>query len=73
MKKEEIKKWRGVTVEELNSRITELQNQLYKLRHQLRIGQLKNFSIIRKTRKEIAVLKTLIGEKYGNRKKDKGG
>ncbi|HOL21692.1 MAG TPA: 50S ribosomal protein L29 [bacterium] len=72
MKKEDLKKWREATVDEINSRIAELQNQLYKLRHQLRIGQLKDFSIIKKTRREIAVLKTLIGEKNGSKKKGKG-
>ncbi|MCM8777442.1 MAG: 50S ribosomal protein L29 [Candidatus Omnitrophica bacterium] len=71
MKKEDLKKWREATVEEINSRISELQSQLYKLRHQLRIGQMKDFSIIRKNRKEISVLKTLIGEKNGSKKKGK--
>ncbi|MCM8820564.1 MAG: 50S ribosomal protein L29 [Candidatus Omnitrophica bacterium] len=72
MKKEDLKKWREATVEEINSRISELQSHLYKLKHQLRIGQLKDFSIIRKNKKEISVLKTLIGEKNGIKKKGKG-
>ncbi|MCM8760377.1 MAG: 50S ribosomal protein L29 [Candidatus Omnitrophica bacterium] len=71
MKKEDLKKWREATLEEINSRISELQNQLYKLRHLLRIGQLKDFSIIRKNRREISVLKTLIGEKNGSKRKGK--
>ncbi|MDD3726006.1 MAG: 50S ribosomal protein L29 [Candidatus Ratteibacteria bacterium] len=72
MKKEELKKWREATIEEINGRISELQNQLYKLRHQLHIGQLKDFSIIKKNRREISILKTLVGEKYGSKKKGKG-
>lgn len=70
MKKEEIKKWRESTIEEINSRILELKNQLYKLRHQLKIGQLKNYSLIGKTKKEISILKTLLGEKHGKSKKE---
>ena len=72
MKKEELKKWREATVEEINSRILELRSHLYRLRHQLRIGQMKDFSIIKKTRREISVLKTLLGEKNGSKKKVKG-
>jgi|YelNatPaOPRAMG01_1025707.scaffolds.fasta_scaffold288264_2 large subunit ribosomal protein L29 len=72
MKKEELKKWREATVEEINSRILELRSHLYRLRHQLRIGQMKDFSIIKKTRREISVLKTLLGEKNGSKKKGKG-
>jgi large subunit ribosomal protein L29 len=71
MKKEELKKWRESTVEEIETRLSELREQLYKLRHQLKVGQLKNFSVIRKMRREIAVLKTIIGEKNGSKKKVK--
>lgn len=63
MKKDEIKKWRESTVDEINSKISEMESQLYKMKHQLHIGQLKNFSTIRNTRKDISVLKTLINEK----------
>ncbi len=63
MKKDEIKKWRESTVDEINLKILEMENQLYKLKHQLHIGQLKNFSAIRNFRKNIAILKTLINEK----------
>jgi large subunit ribosomal protein L29 len=63
MKREEIKKWRESTADEINLKISELENQLYKLRHQLHIGQLKNFSTVKNTRKDISVLKTLVSEK----------
>jgi len=63
MKREEIKKWRESTADEINLKISELENQLYKLRHQLHIGQLKNFSTVKKTRKDISILKTLVSEK----------
>lgn len=63
MKKDEIKKWRESTADEINLKISEMENQLYKLKHQLHIGQLKNFSTVKSTRKNISVLKTLINEK----------
>jgi ribosomal protein L29 len=65
MKKDEIEKWRGSTIDEINSRILEMEFQLYKLKHQLHIGQLKNFSIIKNLRKDISVLKTLTNEMIG--------
>lgn len=64
MKKEEIKKWREATGEEINLKIKELEEQLYKFKHQLHIGQLKNFSVIKKARREIGVLNTITREKH---------
>jgi large subunit ribosomal protein L29 len=63
MKKDEIKKWRESTTDEINSKISEMEAQLYKLRNQLHIGQLKNFSTIKKTKRDISILNTLINEK----------
>lgn len=63
MKRDELKKWREQTVDEINSKIFELESQLYKLKHQLHIGQLKNFSTIKNMRREISILKTIINEK----------
>lgn len=71
MKKEELKKWREATIEEIDSRILHLEEQSYKLKHQLRTGQMKNFTTIKKVRREIAILKTIIGEKNGSKKKEK--
>ncbi|MGI6595539.1 MAG: 50S ribosomal protein L29 [Candidatus Ratteibacteria bacterium] len=71
MKREELKKWREATVEEIETKLSELREQAYKLRHQLKIGQLKNFSAITNIKKEIAVLKTIVGEKNGSKKKNK--
>ena len=62
MKKEDIKKWREATGEEIGLKIKELEEQLYKFNHQLHIGQLKNFSVIKQTKRNIAVLNTLIRE-----------
>ena len=63
MKKDELKKWREVTKEEIENRIRELKAQLYKLRHQLKLGQLKNYSQLREIRKDIARLMTILKEK----------
>ncbi|NLG11761.1 MAG: 50S ribosomal protein L29 [Elusimicrobia bacterium] len=71
MKREELKKWREATVEEIETKLSELREQAYKLRHQLKIGQLKNFSATTNIKKEIAVLKTIVGEKNGSKKKNK--
>ncbi|HNS32417.1 MAG TPA: 50S ribosomal protein L29 [bacterium] len=64
MKKEDIKKWRESTAEEIMFKIRELEEELYKFNHQLHIGQLKNFSVIKKTRRDISVLNTLMEEKH---------
>jgi len=72
MKKEEMSKWRESTPEEINAKISENEDQLYRLKHQLHAGQLKNFSVIKSKRREISILKTLIGEKYA-RRTDKDG
>jgi len=63
MKKEEIKKWKQATEKEIEERINELKSQLFNLKHQLRLGQLKNYSQLKEIRKDIARLKTIIREK----------
>ncbi len=64
MKKEDLKKWRESSTEEMSQKVRELEEQLYKFNHQLHIGQLKNFSVIKKARREIGVLNTLMKEKH---------
>lgn len=68
MKKEEIKKWRESTKEEIQQSIDDMEKQLYKSVHQLHIGQLKNYSTISSTKKNIAVLNTLLSEKKREKK-----
>ena len=63
MKKEELKKWKEATKEEINNKILELKKQLYELNHQLILGQLKNYSQIREIKKDIARLKTILRER----------
>ncbi|MCK9265718.1 50S ribosomal protein L29 [bacterium] len=64
MKKEDIKKWRESTAEEIDLEIKDLEEKLYKYNHQLHIGQLKNFSVIKKAKRDIGVLHTLKNEKH---------
>lgn len=63
MKKEEIKKWRESTKEEINNKILELKKQLYEMKHQLILGQLKNYSQIKEIKRDIGRLKTILREK----------
>ncbi|MFN4227778.1 MAG: 50S ribosomal protein L29 [Candidatus Ratteibacteria bacterium] len=71
MKKEELKKWRESTNQEIENKIVELEKQLYELRHQLTLGQLKNYSQIKEIKKNIARLKTIIRERELGVKNDK--
>jgi large subunit ribosomal protein L29 len=63
MKNEEIKKWRESSEEELRKHIEEKTVEMYKLRNQINLGQLKNFSLLGKAKKEVAVMKTLLRER----------
>ncbi|MCM8772402.1 MAG: 50S ribosomal protein L29 [candidate division WOR-3 bacterium] len=63
MKKEEIKKWREASKEEIENKILELKRKLYELKNQLLIGQLKNYSQIKEIKKDIARLKTILRER----------
>ena len=60
MKPEKI---RELTVEDLQGREKELQEQLFKLRFQKSIGQLDNALKLRETRRDIARVKTILREK----------
>ncbi|HDD64914.1 MAG TPA: 50S ribosomal protein L29 [Firmicutes bacterium] len=73
MKKEELKKWREATEKEIEEKINELKAQLFNLRHQLRLGQLKNYSQLREIRKDIARLNTILREKQLQKERENGG
>lgn len=60
MKIEEIK---GLTIEELNGRLKELNTELFNLRFSHATRNLANPLAIRNVRKEIARVKTIIREK----------
>jgi large subunit ribosomal protein L29 len=54
---------REKTSDELRTEEAKLQNDLYKLRFQRATGRMENPSKMRQIRREIARIKTLIGEK----------
>ena len=59
MKTEEI---RGLSAEELNDRIAELEDELFRLRIQNQSGQLENPLRIRGARRDLARCKTIRNE-----------
>jgi large subunit ribosomal protein L29 len=54
---------RDKSVDELNTRERELNEQLFKLRFQRATGRIENPNKIREVKREIARIKTLIGER----------
>jgi large subunit ribosomal protein L29 len=60
MKPEQI---RELSVEGLQGKVVELQEQLFRLRFQKSIGQLDNALKLRETRRDIARVKTVLKEK----------
>ncbi len=60
-------KVREMGTEELQTKVLELQEQLFRLRVQKSIGQLDNAIKLRETRRDIARVKTVLREKQGLR------
>ncbi|MBK8165389.1 MAG: 50S ribosomal protein L29 [bacterium] len=58
---------RDLAVEELENRVREKSEELMNLRIQLNMRRLDNPLRVRETRREIAVLKTVINQKKGAR------
>jgi len=56
-------KVRNLTEEELRHQESELADQLFKLKFQLNMGQTESLKKIRGLRKDIARVKTIIGER----------
>jgi large subunit ribosomal protein L29 len=54
---------RELSVEGLQGKVVELQEQLFRLRFQKSIGQLDNALKLRETRRDIARVKTVLKEK----------
>jgi large subunit ribosomal protein L29 len=59
MKASEI---RALSRDEMNQKLTDLKHELFNLRFQHEIGQLENSSKLKQTKKEIARIKTILGE-----------
>ena len=60
MKANELRKF---TNEELTTKIVDLKKELFNLRFQLAVGQLEDTARIKKVRKTIAVMDTIITER----------
>jgi large subunit ribosomal protein L29 len=70
MKKLEFEKLKQATIGELQKLFQEKREKLERLRFDLAVGKVKNISEIRKTRKDIARILTLINEKSRLNKKE---
>jgi large subunit ribosomal protein L29 len=70
MKKLEFEKLKQATIGELQKLLQEKREKLERLRFDLAVGKVKNISEIRKTRKDIARILTLINEKSRLNKKE---
>lgn len=64
MKASEI---RDMSVEELDAKMGELTQEAFKLRFQNATAQLDNTAMIRKVRKDIARIKTIMGSKLAQK------
>lgn len=63
MKRKELKKIRTKSIEELHKQIGEEKHKLQELRMQLSLGELKDTQEVKKKRRDIAQILTIIYEK----------
>jgi large subunit ribosomal protein L29 len=68
MKTSEI---RDLNLEEMHRKVSDLKEELFNLRFQHEIGQLENPQRMKLTKREIARLKTIIGEGTINQQENK--
>ena len=61
-----IKDLRAMTIDELEAKLLENKKEQFNLRIQQSTGQLSNTAVIRKVRREIAKINTLISERKKN-------
>lgn len=59
------REFREMSIDELESKETELKDQLFKLRFQHALGQLENALKLKNIKRDIAKLKTVLKEKSG--------
>jgi large subunit ribosomal protein L29 len=60
---EQLADLRGLTVEDLRQRVRDLDDQVFRLRIQRSMGQAESGNKMRPLRKELARVKTVLGEK----------
>ena len=61
--KDNVKKIRDLSVEELNTQAAEMREQTFRLRFQLAMGQTESLNKMRALRKETARVQTILREK----------
>ena len=61
----QVKDLRGTSVEELNQTLTKLQQEYFQYNFKKTTNQLENTMVIRKARRDIASVKTVLNEKRG--------
>ncbi|WP_300921436.1 50S ribosomal protein L29 [Turicimonas muris] len=61
-----LKDLRAMTIDELEAKLIENKKEQFNLRIQQSTGQLQNTAVIRKVRREIAKINTLIAERKKN-------
>ncbi len=59
---------RALSREEMNQKFVEMKHELFNLRFQKEIGQLENSSNLKRTKKSIARIKTILNEMVRNPK-----
>lgn len=60
-----VKEVRDLNLEQLDTQVKELKHELFNLKLQKTLGQLQNTAQIRKVKRDIARMKTIITEKTG--------
>ena len=58
-----VSELRSKTADQLSDRLLELKKEQFNLRFQRASGQLENTAQVRKVRREIATIRTLLGER----------
>ncbi|NNL76245.1 MAG: 50S ribosomal protein L29 [Desulfobacterales bacterium] len=61
---------RDLNLDEMNRKVSDLKEELFNLRFQHGMGQLENPQIMKKAKRDIARLKTIIREVTLNQRKD---
>ena len=61
----QVKDLRGTSVEELNQTLAKLQQEYFQYNFKKTTNQLENTMVIRKARRDIARVKTVLNEKRG--------
>ena len=61
---------RDLNLDEMNRKVSDLKEELFNLRFQHEIGQLENPQVMKKAKRDIARLKTIIREVTLNQRKD---